>query len=206
MKNSVGRTTNFFKISSKKYFLIIFICFIYIFTFISETNLAIKNKSSKFKNKFKADIKKIFIKTGKININEIETNLLDNGNIKKDNFNNIINIGFTLDSGYVLQTMLTMASIMKTQKNTTKISFHFGVTNNFTVENMLKMYELKRRINNFTEFNYYYLKGAIKKMKNFHKKGEACPGKFELPELLPDDVQKLLLFDAGDVLLGSRNT
>ena len=38
-------------------------------------------------------------------------------------------------------------------------------------------------------------------MKNFHKKGEACPGKFELPELLPDNVERLLLFDAGDVLI-----
>ena len=38
-------------------------------------------------------------------------------------------------------------------------------------------------------------------MKNFHRKGEACPGKFELPELLPDDVQRLIIFDAGDVLV-----
>ena len=38
-------------------------------------------------------------------------------------------------------------------------------------------------------------------MKSFHPKGEACPGKFELPQLLPDDVKRLLLFDAGDVLV-----
>jgi hypothetical protein len=93
---------------------------------------------------------------------------------------NIINIGFTLDPGYILQTMLTAASIMKTQNKTTKIAFHFGVTNHFTADNMLKMYELKRRINNLTEFNYYYLKDATKKMKDFHYKGVACPGKFEL--------------------------
>ena len=66
---------------------------------------------------------------------------------------------------------------------------------------MLKIYQLKERINNLTEFNFYYLEGAMKKMKNFHSKGEACPGKFELPELLPNDVEKLLLFDAGDLLV-----
>jgi hypothetical protein len=63
------------------------------------------------------------------------------------------------------------------------------------------MYELKRRINNLTEFNYYYLKDATKKMKDFHYKGVACPGKFELPELIPDNIKKILLFDAGDVLV-----
>lgn len=41
----------------------------------------------------------------------------------------------------------------------------------------------------------------MKKMKNFHRKGEACPGKFELPELLPDNIERLLIFDAGDVLI-----
>ena len=81
--------------------------------------------------------------------------------------NSIINIGFTLDKNYVLETMITVTSIMATQKNTTKIRFHFGVTNNFTVENMLKIYELKKRINNLTEFNFYYLKDAVIKMKIF---------------------------------------
>ena len=38
-------------------------------------------------------------------------------------------------------------------------------------------------------------------MKNFHPKGEACPGKFELPQLLPNNVKRLLIFDAGDVLI-----
>ena len=125
-------------------------------------------------------------------------------NIKNNtdyNIKSIVNIGFTLDSGYILQTMLTVASIMNTQNTNTKIVFHFGVVNNFNASHMLKIYELKTKINNLTEFNFYYLKGAIAKMKNFHKKGEACPGKFELPELLPDNVEKLLLFDAGDVLI-----
>ena len=153
------------------------------------------------KKTLRDEITKLFNKNGKININKIEANLFNDLNLKNDKFYNIINIGFTLDKGYILQTMLTVASIMKTQKNSTKIIFHLGVTNNFTADNILKIYELKRRINNLTEFNFYYLKESIKKMKNFHIKGEACPGKFELPELLPDNVQKLLLFDAGDVLV-----
>ena len=128
--------------------------------------------------------------------NKEEKNFLNGSNI-----NNIIHIGFTLDPGFILQTMLTVTSIMATQSKKTKIIFHFGVVSNFTAYHMIKIYNLKSKINNLTEFNFYYLKGAIEKMKNFHKSGEACPGKFELPQLLPDNIQKLLLFDAGDVLI-----
>ena len=94
-----------------------------------------------------------------------------------------------------------MTSIIATQHRTTKIIFHLGVVNNFTAKNMIKLYELRRKINNLTEFNFYYLKGAMEKMKFFHSKGEACPGKFELPELLSNDIDRLFIFDAGDVLV-----
>jgi len=47
---------------------------------------------------------------------------------------------------------------MASQKNTTKIVFHFGVTNNFKAKNMLEIYALKEKINNLSEFNFYYLR------------------------------------------------
>jgi len=149
------------------------------------------------------EIDYIFKKYNKINLNDIDMKY----NPTKQNFNNnikiknIINIEFTLDPNYILETMMTVSSIMVTQKRTTKIVFHFGVIKNFTSENMLKIYGLKEKLNNLTEFNFYYLKSSMEKMKNFHKKGEACPGKFELPQLLPDSVKKILLFDAGDVIV-----
>ena len=90
---------------------------------------------------------------------------------------------------------------MATQDKATKIIFHFGVVKNFTSYHMIKIYGLRKKINNLTEFNFYYLKEAMEKMNNFHPSGEACPGKFELPQLLPNNVQKLLLFDAGDILI-----
>ena len=79
--------------------------------------------------------------------------------------------------------MLTVGSIMATQNSDTFIVFHSGVVGKFKTKHILILYSLKNRINNYTEFNFYNLKGAMKKMKNFHHKGEACPGKFELPEL-----------------------
>lgn len=162
------------------------------------------NKEIENNKRFLHKITEIFNKEGKVNINAIES-ILD---LKKKEQKKIkiinkstIHVGFTLDKGFLLQTMITVASIMATQSNNTKIIFHFGVVQNFTSLHMLKIYQLRNKLNNLTEFNFYYLKGAIEKMKGFHPKGEACPGKFELTELLPNNVERLLLFDAGDVLI-----
>ena len=168
---------------------------IYFFYFFTTNNYYLKVN-------FLREIAKEFNENGKINLNEVELRIMKNNNSNISNIiNQVIHIGFTLNSKYILETMITITSIMATQKNSTKIIFHLGVVHNFTAQNMTKIYELRKKINNLTEFNFYYLKGAMKKMKNFHPKGEACPGKFELPELLPDYIVKLLLFDAGDVLI-----
>ena len=66
---------------------------------------------------------------------------------------------------------------------------------------MIDLYSLRDRINNLTEFNFYFLKDSVSKMQNFHEKGEACPGKFELPIYLPNDIERLIIFDAGDLLV-----
>ena len=158
-------------------------------------------KAFDLKNQILKEINFQYHEFNKVNINDIYNSI---NKEKKNSFNNIkstINIGFTLDKNYVYETMLTVASIMATQKKTTKIRFHFGVTNNFTAEKMVEMYELRKKINNMTEYNFYYLKDSIIYMKNFHPKGEACPGKFELPQYLSDDIEKLIIFDAGDLLV-----
>jgi hypothetical protein len=172
-----------------------------IFIFIIITIYIFINTNIFDKKIFINKIQEKFFINGKVNLNEIENELFSKESSNLEIYNSLINIGFTLDPGYIFQTMLTLTNIMSTQYNTTKIIFHLGVINNFSAENMLKIYELRKKINNLTEFNFYYLRGAMEKMKNFHSKGEACPGKFELPELLPDNVDKLLIFDAGDVLV-----
>ena len=149
------------------------------------------------------EVQNEFGKFQKVNINNIEEKLglYKKKESDKKNIKSTVHIAFTLDPGYVFETMLTMTSMIASQKDTTKLVFHLGVINNFKAENMLRMYELKEILNNKTEFNFYNLSGAMEKMQNFHKKGAACPGKFELPELLPDDVNRVLLFDGGDVLV-----
>ena len=90
---------------------------------------------------------------------------------------------------------------MSSQYKTTKTRFHFGVTDNFTSEHMFKIYELRKKLNNLTEFNFYYLKECSSKMQKFHKKGAALPGKFELIMYLSDNIERLIVFDVGDLLV-----
>jgi len=192
-QNKSSKRSNIIYIHDKKilcFFLLFILCyFSYYFCY------------SKIDHEMKLEINYIFKKYNKINLNDIYNKYYPTKTEKNEIIKNKINIEFTLDPNYILETMMTISSIMYSQNKTTKIVFHIGVVNNFNAKNMLKIYSLKNKLNNLTEFNFYYLKEAMKKMKNFHIKGEACPGKFELPQLLPDDVDKILLFDAGDVLI-----
>ena len=182
--------------------IVIIIVFVIIDSFLYKkySSISIINENYN-KSKLIKEIEIIYNKYSKVNINKIDDRI---NKMKKNSKNlaSIINIGVTLDKNFVLETMVTLASIMATQKKNTKIRFHLGVTNNFTAEKMVKIYELRKRINNLTEFNFYYLKESVTKMKGFHKtKGETCPGKFELPLYLPNDVEKILIFDVGDLLV-----
>ena len=200
MKTNLDNQTKRHKLINILLFILFIFLIIIIFFFFSYyfNNIFKVNKLSQFE----IEIQSTFSKTGKVNLNEIEFRKM-NGRIYPFNINikSIVNIGFTLDPGYILKTMMTISSIISTQYKTTKIIFHLGVVGNFTAKDMLKIYELRKRINNSTEFNFYYLKESIVKMKYFHRNGVACPGKFELPELLPESVNRLIIFDAGDVLI-----
>ena len=171
--------------------------------FIINTIYSISHNNRKCDDNYilESEIRKIYNAFYKVNINQIDERINGRRLFTNKKIISTINIGFTLDINYVLETMITVASIMATQKNTTLIRFHFGITKKFTAEKMLKMYELRNKINNLTEFNFYYLKDSVAKMKGFHPKGEACPGKFELPMLLTDEIERLIIFDAGDLLV-----
>ena len=186
---------------NKKNKILIIICIISLSLLNSNNIYFFFSNSYKNNVKFINEIRKLYNKYNKVNVNEIDNKINPKKGIIPTKIESIINIGFTLDRNFILETMLTITSIMKTQEKTTKVRFHFGVTNLFTPENMIKMYELRNKINNLTEFNFYYLKESVKKMKNFHPKGEACPGKFELPELLSNEIERLIIFDAGDLLV-----
>ena len=100
----------------------------------------------------------------------------------------------------ILRTMLTIASIIDSQKPKTKLRLHFAVVNNFSTKNMLKIYQLRDKIRNDVEFNFYNAKRVETELKGMHPKGNAIFNRL-LPELIPNDIEKLIIFDTGDLMV-----
>lgn len=183
---------------------IFFNCIIIINIILYYNKGFLKEKNFTFFN-YKLLSKKInetYKKKDYVNINEIES-MIPGGRkwIKNKNNSNEINIGIQLDPNYVLRVMMTLGSIIDSQKNTTKLRFHLAVVLSFKVEDMLKIYSLRAKIRDDIEFNFYNAKRVEIELKNLNTKGPGAIAKLLLPELLPDDIERLLVFDAGDLLV-----
>lgn len=153
-------------------------------------------------NIFFKKIEENYEKEGFVNLNQIESQI-SNGRalVKNLDKKNLINFGFQLDQFYVLRAMITLASIMSSQKNSTKIKFHFAIVLNFTINDMLKIYTLRKRIRDDVEFIFYNAKRVETELDGLNTKGPGAVAKLLLPQLLPDDVDRLLIFDTGDLLV-----
>ena len=145
-----------------------------------------------FLKKFLKDINQTYIKKGYVNMNEIESKFFDGRPWIKNNQRNVINIGFQLDPSYILQTMMTLASIIDSQKNTTKLKFHFAVVLGFNVENMFKIYSLREKIREDVEFIFYNAKKVEFDFKGVHPKGPGAIAKILLPHLLANNIERII--------------
>jgi hypothetical protein len=127
-----------------------------------------------------------------VNINEIESKI-PNGRKwgKYKDKQNEINIGIQLESNYVLRVMMTISSIMDSQKPKTKLRFHLAVVLSFSAKDMLKIYSLRRKIREDVEFNFYNAKRVETELKNLNTKGPGAVAKLLLPQLLPDNINRL---------------
>ena len=174
-----------------------FLIFLFIFILIIIENIILKQIKYIKKNHIKSTnyrlllkkINQIFEQNEYVNINEIES-ILPNGRKweKLKNRNNEINIGFQLDPNYIFRAMMTLASIMDSQKNETKIRFHFAVVLSFNAEHMLKIYSLRDKIRDDVEFNFYNAKKVEIDLKNLNSKGPGAVAKLLLPEIIPNNI------------------
>ena len=146
-------------------------------------------------------LEQIFFKRGFVNINEIDEELSKIENKNDYSKRNVMNIGFQLDPDYTLKAMMTTASILDSQKQNILIRLHYAVVLNFTVLDMLKIYSLRYKIRKNAEFNFYNASRVEKDLSGLNVKGPGAVAKLLLPQLLPDNVKKLLVFDTGDLLV-----
>ena len=147
-------------------------------------------------------IKKYYELNGHVNINYIESKM-SKGRFweKNKDILNEINIGIQLDSSYILRAMMTMASIIDSAYPKTKLRFHLAVVLSFTIEDMLKIYSLREKLREDVEFNFYNAKRVETDLKNLNSKGPGAVAKLLLPQLLDDNIEKLIIFDTGDLLV-----
>ena len=148
------------------------------------------------------EVNKIFKLNNFVNINEVES-LIPGGRKweKSEKKINEINIGIQLDPNYILRVMMTLASIIDSQKLETKLRFHFAVVLSFNIKHMLKIYSLREKIRDDVEFNFYNAKKVEIDLRNVNTKGPGAVAKLLLPNLLPKNVEKLIIFDTGDLLV-----
>ena len=97
--------------------------------------------------------------------------------------------------------MFTMASVIDSQSLETKLRLHFAVVDGFSAESMIKIYTLRRKIRDDVEFNFYNAKKVEIDLKNTNIKGNGINAKLILPELLQDDINRIIILDTGDTLV-----
>ena len=97
--------------------------------------------------------------------------------------------------------MITTASIMDSQKLDTKLRLHFAVVKDFTAKQMLQIYSLRSKIRKDVEFNFYNAKRVEKELKGLSPKGAGICARLLLPQLVVDDVKRLIIIDNGDAIV-----
>ena len=167
---------------------------------IIEKNLDFKDNVN-LTSIFIQKIKERYMKKGSVNLNEVEGEIIKNNWEQIKNKSNELNIGFQLDPQYILQAMITIASIMDSQDIDKRLRFHIAIVLNFTISDMIKIYSLKRKIRDDTEFNFYNASQVEKDLIGLNTKGPGAVAKLLLPHLIPDDITKLLIFDTGDLIV-----
>ena len=208
-----------FFINNKKYAkiffykIIIIICFLFIIRIIifinNEFYESLKSTFNlkNFNNKqqilsFEKIIEKEFKIKNHVNLNELES-IMPSGRkwncLKNDP--NEINVGISLDRNFILKTMITIASVIDSQKSTTKLRLHFTVVKTFKPKDMIKIYSLRGRIREDVEFNFYNARKVQIEINSISRKGPGLTAKLLLPQLVGDDVKRLIIIDTGDLLV-----
>ena len=151
---------------------------------------------------FEKLIEKEFKIKNHVNLNEIESNLPfgRRWNLLKNDPNEI-NVGISLDRNFILKAMITTASVIDSQKSTTKLRLHFTVVKTFKPRDMIKIYSLRSRIREDVEFNFYNARKVQIQINSISHKGPGLAAKLLLPQLVEDDVERLIIIDTGDLLV-----
>ena len=167
-----------------------------------KSDLSIINSNINLSQNLLNKISETYKQNGFVNLNEVESSLSGGRTwVKGGDKSKEINVGSAINTKFVLLGMFTIASVMDSQKQETKLRLHFAVVEGFSVESMIKIYTLRDKIREDVEFNFYNAKKVETDLGSINLKGNAVNAKLILPELLPDDVERIIILDLGDSLV-----
>ena len=162
----------------------------------------IDNKKYFKLNKYDKKAVKIYSSTGTISFNLLEE--LSNITSKKNLSNyNHIHVAMSFDDNYHLLSSVTIASLLKNAKKSTYIHLHIIAVDNFKYPIMKKLYSLKSKINNNTEFIFHNGDKALKDFgKNIKKESQGIPeyARFLAP-YFAKDTDRIIVTDSADLII-----
>ena len=146
--------------------------------------------------------KKIYSQNNKINFNKLDKYYNNINETIITNFNNI-HITLCLNEEFHLLAAITISSILKNADKNSFIHFHIIALNNLSFNIMKKIYSLKSKLNNNSEFIFYNGKQVEEDFKlgiKNSKRGAIDYGRLLITELV-DDVDKIISLDIGDIFV-----
>lgn len=114
-----------------------------------------------------------------------------------------INVAFTIDNNYPIFTLLSINSILKNNTSNSNYTFYI-VENNLTDKNKKKMENFVKKRNQKIEFiniNKSLLNQSIYTHEHCEHVTEIGMARIYLPELLPQNVNKVLYLDADTLII-----
>ena len=148
---------------------------------------------------------KIYSKYNKINFNQLENKYKGTNGQDLSKFNHT-HIALCLNEEYHLLAAVTIASALANSNSDSYIHFHIIALNELKYEIMKKIYSLKSKINNNSEFIFYNGKQVEKDFEDGIKvseRGAIDYGRFLITEVIneSDKIDKVISLDIGDIII-----
>ena len=156
------------------------------------------NKIDKSKS-YEDNANLIYDSTGMLNITKLDNIFYGNNNKNYLDFNHI-HLSMGHDANYIIQSLVSTASILNTTNSETFIHFHF-ILLDAKFEDMKLIIDLKKIYNNI-EFIFYNGKQAeydFSTFKDGMNRGIGDYTKFLIPQIV-NNTNKIIILDSADII------
>lgn len=156
------------------------------------------NKIDKSKS-YEDNANLIYDSTGMLNITKLDNIYYGNNNKNYLDFNHI-HLSMGHDANYIIQSLVSIASILNTTNSETFIHFHF-ILLDAKFEDMKPVIDLKKIYNNI-EFIFYNGKQAeydFSTFKDGMNRGIGDYTKFLIPQIV-NNTNKIIILDSADII------